>query len=367
MKRRLSRARLVSWVAGTMLLGGFALTAQPIMNGIHRLTAGTTAPEPPRANVPPRFGDAPPPHQTAIQGEQPLPDTLLAQPARTIEARPGDTPLKLLARMGVAPEDAQAAVRTLSTVWNPRDLRAGQKAAILIQSDRLLSLRLALAPGRDVVVARDDTGSFVAEDQDRPTYSVATLGSGTIRTSLSEAASRAGVPMGVLGEMIRAFSYDVDFQREIHTGDSFTMLYERIDDEFGRATGKGRLLYCELVLSGTRLRLYRFQPADGEADFYNAIGESIRKALLRTPVDGARITSGFGMRFHPILGYSRMHRGVDFGAPTGTAVYAAGDGIVSRAGPSSGYGNYVEIDHNPQSETACGPRSHFSAGLHERK
>jgi murein DD-endopeptidase MepM/ murein hydrolase activator NlpD len=171
--------------------------------------------------------------------------------------------------------------------------------------------------------------------------------------------------MGVLAEMIRAFSYDVDFQREIHSGDTFAMLYERIDDEFGQPTGKGRLLYCEMVLSGARLRLYRFQPKEGEAEFYSAIGESIRKALLRTPVDGARITSGFGMRIHPILGYSRMHRGVDFGAPIGTAVYAAGDGIVSRAGRVSGYGNYVEIQHNQQYATAYGHLTAFARGLRE--
>ena len=89
-----------------------------------------------------------------------------------VQVRPGDTPVRLLIRMGVAPDDAQAAVRKLSTVWDPRDLKAGQKAAVFVQSDRLLSIRLALAPGRDVVVARDDTGSFVVEDQDRPTRSV---------------------------------------------------------------------------------------------------------------------------------------------------------------------------------------------------
>src|SRR4051812_11809649 len=367
MRRRRPRSRLASWMIGTALLGAAGLLTQPIATTIHGMLAasGPAGAEPDRIAAPQAPFETAPAAVTDTAGEVSGPDILLAQPARTVEARPGDTPLKMLARMGVAPDDAQAAIRTLSTVWNPRDLRPGQKAAILVQSDRLLSLRLGLTPGRDVVVARDDTGSFVAEDQDRPTYAVATLGTGTIHSSLSEAASRAGVPMGVLGEMIRAFSYDVDFQREIHTGDTFTMLYERIDDEFGRATGKGRLLYCELVLSGTRLRLYRFQPSDGEADFYNAIGESIRKALLRTPVDAARITSGFGMRFHPILGYSRMHRGVDFGAPTGTAVYAAGDGVVSFAGRSSGYGNYIEISHNQQYATAYGHLNAFARGLHE--
>jgi murein DD-endopeptidase MepM/ murein hydrolase activator NlpD len=250
-------------------------------------------------------------------------------------------------------------------VWDPRDLKAGQKAAIFVQSDRLLSIRLALAPGREVVVARDDTGGFVVEDQDRPTRSVTALGSGTIRTSLSEAANTARVPIGIVTEMIRAFSYDVDFQREIHAGDTFTVLYQRIDDEFGWPAGTGHLVYAEMVLSGTRFRLYRYQPADGEPGYYNALGEDIRKALLRTPIDGARITSGFGMRLHPLLGYSRMHRGVDFGASIGTAIYAAGDGVVTRAGRVSGYGNYVEIEHNAQYATAYGHLSAFARGLHE--
>jgi hypothetical protein len=144
-------------------------------------------------------------------------------PAETIEARPGDTPLKLLARMGVAPEDAQAAVRKLARVWDAREMRPGQTALVLRQADRLLSFRLVLAPDRDIVVARDDTGRFVVEDQDRPTRQIATLGGGTIHTSLSAAANRASVPAGVLDEMVRAFSYDVDFKRELQPGDTFAI------------------------------------------------------------------------------------------------------------------------------------------------
>lgn len=300
----------------------------------------------------------PPPPDAAAQPEP-------AAPTQTVEVRPGDTPVRMLTRMGVAPEEAQAAIRTLSTVWNPRELKAGQKAAVFVQSDRLLSIRLALAPDRDVVVARDDTGNFVAEDQDRPVHQVAALGSGTIQTSLSAAASRAGVPIRVLDEMVRAFSYDVDFQREIHPGDTFTVLYQRVDDEFGHPTGNGQMAYAEMVLGGTRLQLFRFTPQDGETGYFNALGENIRKSLLRTPIDGAHITSGFGMRFHPILGYSRMHRGVDFGAPIGTAVYAAGDGTVTRAEQVSGYGNYIELQHNQEYATAYGHLSGFAPGLHE--
>jgi len=388
-RRRRSRYRLAGLVVGAALLGGLPLLEQSIATGPEGLRGATTAPSSlvataksgdelaqlnPIAALPapvgltaPTLSEPTAPSEPESSVEPGPPDTVEPAPTQTVQIRPGDTPVRLLIRMGVAPDDAQAAVRKLSTVWDPRDLKAGQKAAIFVQSDRLLSIRLALAPGREVVVARDDTGGFVVEDQDRPTRSVTALGSGTIRTSLSEAANTARVPIGIVTEMIRAFSYDVDFQREIHAGDTFTVLYQRIDDEFGRPTGTGHLVYGEMVLSGTRFRLYRHQGADGEPGYYNALGEDIRKALLRTPVDGARITSGFGMRLHPLLGYSRMHRGVDFGASIGTAIYAAGDGVVTRVGRVSGYGNYVEIEHNAQYATAYGHLSAFARGLHEGK
>jgi murein DD-endopeptidase MepM/ murein hydrolase activator NlpD len=387
-RRRRSRHRFAGLVVGAALLGGgFTLLEQSIAPGPEGRRGEMTAPSAlattaktgeELARLNPVAALPTPADLTASVAREPIaptepaaivvpapPDTVEPAPMQTVQIRPGDSPARLLTRMGVAPADAQAAVRKLSTVWDPRDLKAGQKAAVFVQSDRLLSIRLALAPGRDVVVARDDTGDFVVEDQDRPTYSVMALGAGTIHTSLSEAADAARVPIGIVIEMIRAFSYDVDFQREIHAGDTFTVLYQRVDDESGRPTGIGYLVYGEMVLSGTRLRLYRYQPADGEPGYYNALGEDIRKALLRTPIDGAHITSGFGMRLHPLLGYSRMHRGVDFGAPTGTAIYAAGDGVVTRAGSVSGYGNYVEIEHNAQYATAYGHLSAFARGLHE--
>ncbi|MGE5269803.1 MAG: peptidoglycan DD-metalloendopeptidase family protein [Thiohalocapsa sp.] len=374
MRRRRNRRRLAGLLIGS---GGVAALV---------LLLPATPPEPRldptllAATRTPRPHPAPTPSETASAaavrsdpGARPrepgAPDSVVpATPAaprpQTIEAQPGDTPLKLLARIGVAPEDAQAAIRKLATVWDPRDLKAGQKAAVFVQSDRLLSVRLALAPDHDVVVARDDTGRFVAESQDRPTREVPAVRSGTIHSSLSGAATRAAVPPAVLAEMIRAFSYDIDFQREIRPGDNFTVLYRRVDDEFGRPTGGGHMVYAEMVLSGTRLRLYRYTPPGGQPGYYTALGENIIKPLLRTPVDAVRISSGFGMRLHPILGYSRMHRGVDFAAPSGTAVYAAGDGVVVEAGRHAGYGNYIEIQHNKEYATAYGHLRAFAHGLH---
>jgi murein DD-endopeptidase MepM/ murein hydrolase activator NlpD len=283
----------------------------------------------------------------------------------TVETQPGDTPLKLLTRMGVSPEDARAATRTMSAVWDPRDLRPGQKVTLSILDGHLNSFRLALGPAREIAAARDDAGNFVAEDQARPINAVRTFGAGKIVNSLSRAAADVGIPVAVVAEMIRAFSYDVDFQREVRTGDTFAMLYDHVHDEAGKPTSVGHLLYAEMVLSGKVLRLYRFTMPNGEVGFYNALGENIRKPLLRTPVDGASITSGFGMRFHPILGFSRMHQGVDFGVPSGTPIYAAGDGTVTKAGPAGGYGNYIEIQHNQQYATAYAHLSAFAAGLHD--
>jgi hypothetical protein len=283
----------------------------------------------------------------------------------TAEARPGDTALKLMLRMGVSPDDAQAATRTMGAVWNLRELRPGQKVTLSVEHGHLQSFRVALGPTREIAAARDDTGGFVAEDQARPSQIVRTSGTGTIISSLSEAALQAGIPAGVLDEMIRAFSYDVDFQREVRVGDTFAVLYDNVHDESGHPTAIGQLIYAEMTLSGKRLRLYRFTPPHGEAGFYNPLGENTRKPLLRTPIDGARITSGFGMRVHPILGYSRMHRGVDFGAPTGTRIYAAGDGKIVRIGQVGGYGNYIEIEHNRQYATAYAHMNGFAAGLRE--
>lgn len=376
MRRRSCRPRVVGVAVGIAMLGGTvfldqAMSPEPARRvdatGVsaaaeaapavaHTLPAQTPAKAPIQdivASVAPAVPN-PPPNVAAV-----------SDASQIVEAQPGDTPLRLLTRMGIAADDAQAAMRQLGTVWDTRELKVGQKAAVLSQADHLLSIRFALAPDRDIVVARDDKGNFIAEDQDRPTHDVTTIAAGTIHSSLAAAAGHAGVAASVVDEMIRAFSYDVDFQREVRFNDTFTILYERTDDEFGEPTGRGHMIYAEMTLHGTRLRLYRFTPPGGEPGYYNALGENIRKSLLRTPIDGARLTSTFGMRFHPILGYSRMHRGVDFGAPSGTAVYAAGDGVVTRVGRVRGYGNYIEIDHNQQYATAYGHLSGFARGLHD--
>jgi murein DD-endopeptidase MepM/ murein hydrolase activator NlpD len=286
---------------------------------------------------------------------------------KVVEVGRGDTLLGLLVTAAVPRDDAVQAIEALRRVYNPRSLKVGQEIAVLFeQSDgRNKFMGITIEPNvqRTVTVSRGDGDDYEAVAVDRPLEVRTAAGGGDIRSSLFEAGVRDGVPIAVLSEMIKLFSYDVDFQRDIQPGDSFRVLFERHVTDEGAAVREGDILFAELTLSGKTLQLYRFKTRDGTIDFFNRKGESIRKALLRTPIDGARLTSSFGMRHHPILGYSKMHAGVDFAAPTGTPIFAAGAGVVEEIGGKGAYGNYVRIRHNKDISTAYAHLSRFAPGV----
>lgn len=291
---------------------------------------------------------------------------------RILTLAPGDTLTGVLAAAGVDAADAQAASDALAPLFPPRELQSGQEMALDFSGATLRELRLTVAVDRDIVVDRAGTGSFAARQRWRPLTRVPELAAGVVRTSLFEAAEHAGVPRQVLSEMIRAFSYDVDFQRELKPDDSFEVLYERLYDRRGTAVGTGEIAYAAMTLSGRTLRLYRYRAAGAAApQFFTAAGASVKKALLKTPIDGARLSSGFGMRRHPILGFTKMHRGVDFAAPAGTPIMAAGDGVVERAGAAGAYGNLVLLRHDRVYETGYAHMSRIAAlvrpGAHVRQ
>jgi murein DD-endopeptidase MepM/ murein hydrolase activator NlpD len=285
-----------------------------------------------------------------------------APQSQIVRVRPGDTLTTLLVRSGVTATDAQEAVSALRRLWNPRELQIGQEIALDFSPARLEAIQLFAGLDRTVRAVRDRDGHFMPIAQVRELARVPHLSIGVIKSSLYEAAVEAGVPPTVLSEMTRAFSYDVDFQRDVQPGDSFEVLFERITDSNGVVIANGDIVYASMTLSGQRLRLYRHATnGTDDADFFNAQGQSVKKALLKTPIDGARLTSGFGLRLHPILGYTAMHRGVDFGAAEGTPIMAAGDGVVERAGADPGYGNLVLLRHNGTYETAYAHMSRFAA------
>jgi murein DD-endopeptidase MepM/ murein hydrolase activator NlpD len=293
---------------------------------------------------------------------------------RLVTAEPGDTLSDLLIHVGVASPEAHAAILALRKVFNPRDLKAGQDVTVSFAPDsaglgegRFIGLSLEPDATRAVGVQREDGQEFKAAEIKKTLTRELIRAEGSIDSSLYEAATKAGLSSNVLSTMVRWLSYDVDFQREVQEGDTFSVLFERWFDETGRAVRDGEPSYIAMELSGTPILLYRHTTTDGLTEFFNHKGESVKKALLRTPADGTRLTSRFGMRRHPILGYDRMHKGIDFGLPMGAPILAAGDGVIEMAGRNGAYGNYLRIRHANGYATAYAHMSGYASGVRTGK
>lgn len=286
----------------------------------------------------------------------------------TLEVASGDTLIDMLVRENVQPSEAHNAVAALrkNGEFNPRSLRIGQKISLKLARHEQLGdkaaieeLAIKLPNLSTVELERAGDGFNVAAIKEQLTTS-AYRATGTVRSSLSQAASDAGIGGAAFAEIVQAFSYDVDFQREIHPGDKIEVLLDRKLAKSGEVGGFGDVRYAALTLQGKKREIFKFKDSFGTVAWFDAKGNSVKKSLLRTPINAARITSGFGMRRHPILGYSKMHQGTDFGASTGTPIMAAGDGIVKFKGWSGGYGNFVMIQHNGTYATAYGHMSRFA-------
>lgn len=187
---------------------------------------------------------------------------------------------------------------------------------------------------------------------------------GTVGSSLYRSARAAGVPASLVGDFIKALSYSVDFQRDVGSNARFDIIFEHRLAETGE-TQTGKLLYAGLDRGGKQVRMLRWT-LGGREQFFDASGEATQKGLMRTPVDGARLTSGFGMRMHPLLGYSRMHKGVDFGAGYGAPIMAAAAGRIEFVGWHGGHGKYVKINHGNGFATAYAHMSGFKVSSGQR-
>jgi murein DD-endopeptidase MepM/ murein hydrolase activator NlpD len=293
-----------------------------------------------------------------------------SSPVKQAKIMRGDTLAGVLVKAGVELADAQDVISALSEHLNVRRLREGQEIELTFGSDdptkdeqTLQAIRLQSEVESAVRVARQNDGSFASAIEAIKLDTHATRAGGTIDGNLYSAMMKAGVPHNVISEFIRIYSWDVDFQREIQPGDSFEIYFDRYEDK-GQMVKTGPLLYAGLTLSGKQHHLFLYTAKDdGNADYYDETGQSVRKALLKTPIDGAKLTSGFGSRRHPILGYTKMHKGLDFGAARGTPIHAAGDGTVEEAGAKGAYGNYVRIKHNNTFSTAYAHMNGFGKGI----
>ncbi len=285
-----------------------------------------------------------------------------------VKARQGDTLAKMLVGTGANRLHVDKAVRAISGEFDPRTLDIGQVLNVAVGAgDKgarpLEGFAIQLDPLRSVEAVLED-GAYVTHRVERAFHVVFNRTVGTIDTSLYQAASHMGLPLPVLEQLVRIFSFDVDFQRDLQPGDEVEVMYEgQVVDS--KMVDHGRIVYAAMVVRGEKRSLYYYDPVNAPAGYFDGEGRSAAKALMRTPIDGARISSRFGMRRHPILGFNRMHRGMDFAAPTGTPVYAAGDGVVERIGRYGAYGKYIRIRHNSEYKTAYAHLSRYAKGLQQ--
>ncbi len=277
----------------------------------------------------------------------------------------GDTLGGLLQRAGLSGVDAHNAVEVMKKHYDPRALKPGQVVHLRYdQADQLASLQMDVDAVRSVSLQRtNDADGFKCVTQEKEILKKVAARRTEIQTSLYGSALKDGLPRSVVAEAIRVYSYDVDFQRDVRRGDSLEVLYEDYETEDGHQVKTGDILMARINVGGVVKTAYRYESKDGRVDFYTEDGKSMRKAIMMTPIDGARISSGFGRRKHPVLGYTKMHKGVDFAAPTGTPIYAAGDGTVEKAGRFSSYGNYVRIRHAGATKTAYAHMNRFAKGI----
>ncbi|MFB0875733.1 MULTISPECIES: peptidoglycan DD-metalloendopeptidase family protein [unclassified Sphingobium] len=223
----------------------------------------------------------------------------------------------------------------------------------------MTSLTIQQPDGRPVALSWDAQSAKVRQSSAQASLRYKVIRGEVDRISFYSSAVAAGMTDRLIPDFAAAFAHDVDFQREIAPGDIFQAVYST--DE---GTQDSRLLYASLTTRQRTITLYRYsQASGGKVGWFDGNGVSAARSLLRTPVDGARVSSSFGPRFHPVLRYTRLHRGVDFAVPIGTQVYASGDGVVQIAGGVRGYGNYLRIRHADGTETAYAHLSRFSTGV----
>ncbi|HEY2750672.1 M23 family metallopeptidase [Phenylobacterium sp.] len=294
--------------------------------------------------------------------------------ARAGFAPPQSVPVKLLRgetlegavlRAGVAPAEAHLAVEMLAKAMDTVHVKAGMLVDAAIARPRsnsgearLIGLSLRTGPASAITLSRSFDGALRLRELDEKIRDETTVANGAIEGSLYESAARIGATPSVTAEVAKLFSHKIDFQRDIQPGDAFKLVFDRKVTEAGRTIEAGELQYAELH----GVKFYRFARGN-DVEYFDEFGKNIKGFLLHTPVDGAHITSLFGMRKHPVLGYTRAHQGIDFGAGSGTPILAAGDGVVVEARPWGGYGNWLRIRHSAGWDTGYGHISRYANGV----
>ena len=281
---------------------------------------------------------------------------------KVVTLKPGDNLGPLLQRNGLTGQQAYRVTEAFGEVYKPRNLRAGQDFNLHFTGDTLE--HLTFKPNVETTVFVDRDGEKYAARKVDAEFKYETIGvRATVENSLYVDATRLGAPDKVVVQFANIYEYSVDFQRDIQPGDAFEMFFEVARDQKGEIVKAGDLLYTSFSPRGKTSEYWLFEDKKGRENFYDAKGKTAKRKLRATPINGARLSSSYGRRKHPILGYRKMHTGVDFAAPRGTPILAAGSGTVERANRYGSFGNYIRIRHTDGYKTAYAHLKGFARGV----
>ena len=275
----------------------------------------------------------------------------------------GDTLFNILSKLSVDNADVQK-ISALLSKNKAFKFNKNQTIKLTLENKKefkkVLSIIMPISLSRKLEIYKEtDSETFIEREIVTNLKRKVVLKEGIIRSSLYKSATQENISPNVIIEFARLYGFQIDFQRDIRKNDSFQIVYEIFVDENGKVFENGNIIYANLILRGQNNQLYYF-PKKNYNGHYDENGKSVKKALMKTPINGARLSSSFGMRKHPILGYNKMHRGTDFAAPEGTPIMASGDGVIIKAGWCGGGGNCVKIKHNKTYQTIYAHMKNFS-------
>ena len=274
----------------------------------------------------------------------------------------------LMESLDLSYEEVHQLIGSISSKMDPKDIRPGQKITAYtvknVEGNKLLAVEMQKDVLTSLAAVRISQSRYAVAEAVKPTVKTVRAAKGTISNSLYLAANKQNVPDRLIVDLIHAYSWSIDFQRDIRENDQFEIMFEEYRTEDGDLVpGRGEILYASLKIGNRPYAMYRHEMADGRSDYFEEDGSSVRKALMTTPINGARISSGFGKRRHPVLGYTKMHKGTDFAAPSGTPIYASGDGVIEYLGRRGSFGNYIKIRHRNDLHSAYAHMKGFKKGL----
>ena len=282
----------------------------------------------------------------------------------------GDTFEKILNQLELPLKEKKLAIKNFAKFKFINSLYEGQKITFKLDNSKpkkIIEMKVEQSKTKYLLFSRlDNLDKFEYKELNKSLKKVLVYKETIISNSLYSSAINIGIKPNIIIEFARIYGFQVDFQRDIWKNDSFQIIYETFLDPNNKVIETGNIIYANLILQGNENNLYIFKTKDGNEHF-DAAGKSVRKSLMKTPINGARLSSSFGMRKHPILGYNKMHRGTDFAAPEGTPVMASGDGKVVRARWCGGGGNCIKIKHNSTYSTVYAHLKNFARGIKEGK